>query len=77
MFDEELIGSKGKRIIGIDCSEIDFNVERFSELGEDWEIPSECPNCKKKIFFTKNNVNKLLTCSCGQKIKVEIPERLL
>ena len=77
MFDENLIGSKGKRIIGIDCSEANIVITRLSQLGDNWEITSKCPTCNKLIHFNKNNVNKLVNCKCGQKIKIEIPENLL
>jgi hypothetical protein len=77
MYDENLVGSKGKKIVRIDCSEVDFNIERLSELGENWEIPSKCPSCNRDIYFNKNNVNVLITCNCGQKFKLEIPEELL
>ena len=77
MFDKNLVGSKGIRIVRIDCSEVDFTIDKLSELSENWEIPSKCPTCNKDIFFTKNNVNKLITCKCGQKIKLEISDKLL
>ena len=77
MFDKELLNSKGVRIVKIDCSEVDFKIERLSELGENWEIPSKCPVCKKDIYFNKNNVNQLIFCECGQKLKIEISENLL
>lgn len=77
MIDEELIGSKGKRIVSIDCSEAAFEIKRLSELGENWEINSKCPTCDRLICFNKDNVNKLITCKCGQKIKIEILENLL
>ena len=74
---ENLIGSAGKRIVGIDCSEVDFTIKKLSELDENWEIRSKCPSCNEEIYFKKNNVNKLITCGCGKRLKLEIPEELL
>lgn len=74
---ENLIGSAGKRIVGIDCSEVDFTIKRLSEFNENWEIRSKCPSCRKEIYFTKNNVNKLIVCDCGKKLRLEIPDELL
>lgn len=53
---ENLIGSAGKRIVGIDCSEVDFTIKRLSEFDKNWEIRSKCPSCKKEIYFTNKNV---------------------
>ena len=74
---ENLIGSVGRRIVKIDCEGCDFTIKKLSELGDNWSISSECPSCNRKIIFTKNNVNKLFYCECGQKIKLEILEELL
>lgn len=68
---------KGRKIVNIDCSEVDFTIERLSELGEQWEIPAICPTCKKEFYFTKNNVNKVITCECGQKVILQVLEKLL
>ncbi len=71
----ELEGSAGLKITHISC---DFDeIKKLSDFNENWEIDSECPDCKRKIIFTKNNVNKLLTCKCGKKLMLEIPEKLL
>ena len=74
---DDLIDSVGYRILGIDCDDSDFEISNLSELGDNWKIESKCPKCNRLIAFTKDNVNKLIYCKCGQKIKLEILENLL
>lgn len=75
MKDKDLIGSKGRKIIQIDFG--DENIKTLSQLTENWEIPSKCPVCNRNIIFNKQSVNKLITCKCGQKLQLQIPEHLL
>lgn len=74
---DNLIGSVGRRILSIDNSDLSDPITKLSDLGEDWEVPSECPNCKRVLHFNKDNVNSILTCKCGQKIYLEISPDLL
>lgn len=67
----------GLKIIGINSTESNIKINHLSELGDNWSIPSKCPACNRDILFTKENINKLLNCKCGQKIKLEIPDNLL
>ena len=75
--ENNVIGSKGLKIVKIDCSQLDFQISRLSELGENWTIPSECPKCKRQINFSQENINRLFACKCGQNIQLVIPDNLL
>lgn len=75
MKNSNLIGSKGRKIIQIDFG--DEKIKTLSQLSENWEIPSKCPVCERNIIFNRNNVNKLITCKCGQKLQLQIPDNLL
>lgn len=74
---DELVDSVGIRIVRISCDDAECKITRFSELGENWYLPSECPKCKRYIDFNKTNINKIITCKCGQKICCQVSDELI
>ncbi len=73
---DDLSGSYGIVINQINCDG-DFSVSKFSDLGDSWEQPAECPACHRTVYFTKETVNRLIQCECGAKLQIQIPEHLL
>ena len=73
----DLLDSVGVHISHINSDDFHTQINRFSDLGDNWSLPSECPKCGRYIEFNKQNINKLITCKCGQKICCQVSEELL
>lgn len=74
---DELIDSVGVHINHINTDDFFQKITRLSELGENWFIPSKCPKCGRYIEFSKQNINQVFTCKCGQKICCQISDDLI
>lgn len=77
MKDDKFIGSIGATITGIDCSDVDFKLNKLSDFDEDFSIPVKCTKCNQIMPIKKEQVNKLIKCKCGQKIYIDVPNHFL
>lgn len=73
----DLNGTVGAYIDHLNNIDDVFHINRLSDLGPDWSIPSKCPSCGKYLEFNAHNVNKIFSCKCGQKIAFQISSELL
>ena len=65
----------GHHIVRIDSDDPD--IKKLSDLGENWELNTKCPNCNRLITFTKKSVNKPIACKRGQDILLRVDNTLL
>lgn len=77
MKNDDLIGSVGINIVHINYDNFEHKINRLSEFAENWSLPSECPKCGRYIEFDRDNVNKVITCKCGQRICCQVSDELL
>ena len=74
---DDFIGTAGTIVTIIESSEINESFSRLSQISDNWEIHSICPQCQRDIYFNKERINKIITCKCGKRLYLEIPEELL
>lgn len=73
MNNKDFTGVAGRIIIGF-CDEYG-NPVKLNEFSD--YIETKCPECNRLVTITKEKFNKIITCSCGKKIYVEVSENLL